>query len=39
MLGEHTIEVLRERLGLDDEGIAGLVSEGVVRTWSPPVIP
>jgi crotonobetainyl-CoA:carnitine CoA-transferase CaiB-like acyl-CoA transferase len=39
MLGEHTIEVLRERLGLDDEGIAGLVREGVVRTWSPPAIP
>jgi formyl-CoA transferase len=29
-LGQHTDEVLRERLGLDDEAIARLRSEGVV---------
>lgn len=35
MLGEHTIEVLKERLGLDDTEVAGLDSDGVVLTWSP----
>lgn len=35
MLGEHTAEVLAERLGLDAEAVANLVAAGVVDTWSP----
>ena len=29
-MGEHTAEVLKERLGLDDEAIAELVVRGVI---------
>lgn len=33
MLGEHTIAVLRDRLGLDQDSISELVSERIVATW------
>ena len=33
MLGEHTVVVLRDRLGLDEPGIEDLLSEDVVRAW------
>lgn len=36
MLGEHTVEVLGERLGMDAGDIAALARDGVVGTWSPP---
>ncbi len=34
MLGEHTSEVLAERLGLDPEEIRLLAAEGVIKVWS-----
>jgi crotonobetainyl-CoA:carnitine CoA-transferase CaiB-like acyl-CoA transferase len=34
-LGEHTADVLRDRLGLDDEAIADLAQRSVIRTTSP----
>ena len=33
MLGEHTIEVLTERLDLDETGVRRLADEGVVKIW------
>jgi hypothetical protein len=33
MLGEHTAEVLSERLGHDQEQIRLLVQEGVIKVW------
>lgn len=33
MLGEHTVEVLRERLDLDDQAIEALLGDGVVGSW------
>ncbi len=33
MLGQHTREVLRERLGLDDRDVDALVERGVVTVW------
>jgi crotonobetainyl-CoA:carnitine CoA-transferase CaiB-like acyl-CoA transferase len=38
MLGEHTAEILSDRLGLDREGIADLIRKGVVHSWSPSAI-
>lgn len=35
-LGEHTETVLRERLGLDDAALAGLLARGVVRSAGRP---
>ena len=34
MLGEHTAEVLRDRLGYAPDRIDALVADGVVTTWS-----
>jgi formyl-CoA transferase/CoA:oxalate CoA-transferase len=36
MLGQHTVEVLSERLGLDADTITALVRVGVTTTWPPP---
>ena len=33
MLGQHTIEVLTERLDLDETGVRRLADEGVVKIW------
>jgi crotonobetainyl-CoA:carnitine CoA-transferase CaiB-like acyl-CoA transferase len=33
MLGQHTVEVLRERLGIDEPEVRALASEGVVKLW------
>ncbi len=33
MLGEHTIEVLVERLGLEESKVRALAAEGVVKVW------
>jgi CoA:oxalate CoA-transferase len=33
MLGEHTIEVLSERLGLDESDIRAMAGRGIVRVW------
>ena len=33
MLGEHTVEVLTQRLGYSSERVAELAEEGVVKTW------
>ncbi len=35
LLGQHTAEVLRERLGMDDEEIARLREQGVIVTREP----
>jgi crotonobetainyl-CoA:carnitine CoA-transferase CaiB-like acyl-CoA transferase len=37
MLGEHTAQVLADRLGLDSESIEDLIRSGVVRTWPHPM--
>ncbi len=36
MLGEHTVSVLADRLGLDEESIEDLLGAGVVLAWDPP---
>ncbi|MQA01809.1 MAG: CoA transferase [Streptosporangiales bacterium] len=36
VLGQHTAEVLRDRLGLDAPAVADLVARGVVTAWEPP---
>jgi crotonobetainyl-CoA:carnitine CoA-transferase CaiB-like acyl-CoA transferase len=36
LLGEHSEQVLRERLGLDETAIAVLVVKGVVEGWTAP---
>jgi crotonobetainyl-CoA:carnitine CoA-transferase CaiB-like acyl-CoA transferase len=33
MLGEHTIEVLTERLGIEESEVRRLAAEGVVKVW------
>jgi CoA:oxalate CoA-transferase len=33
MLGEHTIEVLTERLGIEESEVRRLATEGVVKVW------
>jgi hypothetical protein len=33
MLGQHTIEVLTGRLGLDEAEVRRLAGDGVVRVW------
>ncbi|HSM45975.1 MAG TPA: CoA transferase, partial [Acidimicrobiia bacterium] len=33
MLGQHTIEVLGDRLGIDEAGVRALASDGVVKLW------
>ena len=33
MLGQHTVEVLTGRLGLDESEVKSLVDEGVVKVW------
>ena len=33
MLGQHTIDVLTERLDLDEAGVRRLADEGVVKIW------
>lgn len=33
MLGEHTIEVLTERLGIEEPEVRRLAAEGVVKVW------
>ena len=33
MLGQHTIEVLTERLGADEAEVRRLAAEGVVKIW------
>jgi crotonobetainyl-CoA:carnitine CoA-transferase CaiB-like acyl-CoA transferase len=38
MLGQHTVEVLSERLGLDADTITALVRVGVTTTWPPPEV-
>ena len=35
MLGQHSVEVLSERLGLDADKIAALARAGVTSTWPP----
>lgn len=36
MLGEHTVSVLADRVGLDEESIDDLLRAGVVLAWDPP---
>ena len=38
MLGEHTVEVLSSRLGLETAYIDRLLAEGVVKAWAPAVL-
>lgn len=33
MLGEHTIEVLSERLGIDESDIRAMAERGIVKVW------
>jgi crotonobetainyl-CoA:carnitine CoA-transferase CaiB-like acyl-CoA transferase len=33
MLGQHTVDVLVERLGMDEATIRGLAEDGVVKIW------
>ena len=33
MLGQHTIEVLTERLGADEAEVRRLADEGIVKIW------
>ena len=35
MLGQHTVEVLTARLGLDEPEVRRLAGEGVVKVWPP----
>ncbi len=34
MLGQHTVEVLTERLGLDETAVRALAADGVVKIWA-----
>jgi hypothetical protein len=36
MLGQHTIEVLTNRLGLDESEVRRLADEDVVKLWPNP---
>ena len=36
LLGQHTAEVLGERLGLDAAAVGKLAAEGVAGQWAPP---
>jgi len=33
MLGQHTVEVLTGRLGLDETAVRDLAADGVVKIW------
>ncbi|MQA80552.1 MAG: CoA transferase [Streptosporangiales bacterium] len=35
MIGQHTAEVLADRLGLDDATISGLAERGLIGVWEP----
>jgi crotonobetainyl-CoA:carnitine CoA-transferase CaiB-like acyl-CoA transferase len=36
MLGQHTVEVLTQRLNLDESEVRNLADEGVVMSWPEP---